>query len=301
MSRYWFYLRHVLIWLDDTHAGLASTRTPSFCDHVLALQITHELSSQTVGKILQLSQRFFNWCKARQVPGFKKLSRDWINSLRLERGAELQPQRQYFTLAECKRIAVLSLPADDLALRRDQAAACLLFLSGMRVGALVTLPSACVHVHEMSIQQHPSAGVKTKNGKRATTDLLNIPELLDVVKQWDAFVRERLLNNAMWYAPIKREWHDQHLVDAIPAPSRASDFNKRLKILLKRAGIPKRSAHKLRHGHAVYGLQNAKSLADYKAISQNLMHENIQITDGIYADLVGNEVKSRVTGLGSRV
>ena len=29
------------------------------------------------------------------------------------------------------------------------------------------------------------------------------------------------------------------------------------------------------------------------------MHENIQITDGIYADLVGNEVKSRVTGLGT--
>jgi hypothetical protein len=58
------------------------------------------------------------------------------------------------------------------------------------------------------------------------------------------------------------------------------------------------SAHKFRHGHAVYGLQNAKSLADYKAISQNLMHENIQITDGTYADLVGNEVKSRVTGLG---
>ena len=27
------------------------------------------------------------------------------------------------------------------------------------------------------------------------------------------------------------------------------------------------------------------------------MHENIQITDGIYADLVGGEVKSRVTGL----
>ncbi len=29
------------------------------------------------------------------------------------------------------------------------------------------------------------------------------------------------------------------------------------------------------------------------------MHENIQITDGIYADLVGNEVKSRVNGLGT--
>jgi len=49
----------------------------------------------------------------------------------------------------------------------------------------------------------------------------------------------------------------------------------------------------------VFGLQHARTLADYKAVSQNLMHENIQITDSIYADLVGSEVKTRVTGLGS--
>ncbi len=38
-------------------------------------------------------------------------------------------------------------------------------------------------------------------------------------------------------------------------------------------------------------------MADYKAISQNLMHSDIRVTDGIYAPLLGNEVQQRVASL----
>jgi hypothetical protein len=38
-------------------------------------------------------------------------------------------------------------------------------------------------------------------------------------------------------------------------------------------------------------------MADYKAVSMNLMHGNIRITDGIYAPLASTEVKQRVTAL----
>jgi hypothetical protein len=38
-------------------------------------------------------------------------------------------------------------------------------------------------------------------------------------------------------------------------------------------------------------------MADYKAVSMNLMHEDIRVTDGIYAPLISNEVKQRVTQL----
>ena len=151
----------------------------------------------------------------------------------------------------------------------------------------------------LSIRQFPSAGVRTKNAKHATTYLFNIPELLGVVTRWDGFVRSLLPDSATWYAAVRLVWDEQHLVDVSPAPSRAGDFNKRLTVLLSQAGVPRRSAHQFRHGHAVHGLQQARSLADYKAISQNLMHENIQITDGIYADLVGSEVRTRVTSLGA--
>jgi hypothetical protein len=38
-------------------------------------------------------------------------------------------------------------------------------------------------------------------------------------------------------------------------------------------------------------------MADYKAVSMNLMHGDIRITDGIYAPLLGSEVQSRITNL----
>jgi hypothetical protein len=52
-----------------------------------------------------------------------------------------------------------------------------------------------------------------------------------------------------------------------------------------------------RHGHAVYALQHAKTMADYKAVSMNLMHEDIRVTDSIYAPLARHEVQQRIAGL----
>ena len=38
-------------------------------------------------------------------------------------------------------------------------------------------------------------------------------------------------------------------------------------------------------------------MGDYKAISQNLMHKDIRVTDAIYAPLLGNEIGSRIRSL----
>ena len=42
---------------------------------------------------------------------------------------------------------------------------------------------------------------------------------------------------------------------------------------------------------------HAHAMADYKAVSMNLMHADIRVTDGIYAPLLGDEVKQRIAGL----
>lgn len=41
------------------------------------------------------------------------------------------------------------------------------------------------------------------------------------------------------------------------------------------------SPHKFRHGHAVYALKMAKYVSTLKAVSQNLMHADLSITDGV--------------------
>jgi hypothetical protein len=42
-------------------------------------------------------------------------------------------------------------------------------------------------------------------------------------------------------------------------------------------------------------------MADYQAVSTNLMHEDIRVTDSIYARLTHDEVKQRIAGLTSSV
>ena len=42
-------------------------------------------------------------------------------------------------------------------------------------------------------------------------------------------------------------------------------------------------------------------MADYKAISQHLIHSDIRVTDGIYAPLLGNVVQQRAANLAGQV
>ena len=65
-------------------------------------------------------------------------------------------------------------------------------------------------------------------------------------------------------------------------------------------GLPYHSPHKFRHGHAVYVLKNAKDVPALKAVSQNLMHANLSITDGIYGILSETDVREQINTLGNR-
>jgi integrase len=175
----------------------------------------------------------------------------------------------------------------------------MLFLSGMRGGAFTTLPLKAVNISARTIHQWPELGVNTKNGKRATTFLLPIPELLTVVEAWDTYVRTHLPETAPWYTPVISQWGDQTLSFEDPGKNRIQALNRRLRELYRVVGLPSKSPHKFRHGHAVYGLQHASTMADYKAVSMNLMHHDIEITDSIYAPILTDEVKERINGLAS--
>jgi hypothetical protein len=67
----------------------------------------------------------------------------------------------------------------------------------------------------------------------------------------------------------------------------------------RNSGLPYHSPHKFRHGFAVYALKNTKDVPALKAVSQNLMHENLSVTDGIYGILSENDVRDRIATLGT--
>jgi integrase len=306
LGRYRFYLRHLLLWAGETPFQQVVKLRPTFPSYVNNLPGRNGeglLAPTTQKKIIEVGKRFLTWVKQNHPKEFGALTTAWLESLRAPRARETSDEHEYVSLEEVNKLIAIPNDEDDLALLRDKAAAAMLFLSGARASAFTTLPISAVDLPARTLRQWPELGVATKNGKRATTYLLPIPELLSVAQRWDDVARLKLPLTTPWYASISAKWGSQSLTDSEPGKNRHQALDKRLRRLFELAGLRYKSAHKFRHGHAVYGLLKAQTMADYKAVSMNLMHNDIKITDSIYAPILSEEVKERIakltTGYGS--
>jgi site-specific recombinase XerC len=300
VSRYWFCGRHLLLWAAERPLGEAHLIRPTFTAYLGSLvneRRKRSLSPATTRKITQISRRILNWLKSSLPSEYAVLPAGWVESLQPPRHVEASREPCYVSLEEVLALGSVPVAPGDLALRRDRAASALLFLSGMRASALCTMPISCLDIESRTVRQYPEMGVRTKNSKSATTYLLAIPELLALVRDWDVVVRGKLHATTAWYTPVTSAWGQQELSTRAPGANRNGALEKRLRRLFARAGLAYKSPHKFRHGHAVYGLLHAKSMADYKAVSMNLMHDDISVTDGIYAALSGDEVRKRISQL----
>lgn len=300
VRRYRSYLKHLLLWADEVPLAEISTIRPPFPTYLADIRLDSRagsLAPATAHKIVQVCKRFLRWAKQVDGANLAGLPELWIEGLKPPRIPDPPSEHEFISLEEIRAIAALPVDPGDLILQRDRAAACLLYLSGMRAGAFVSLPLAAINLDEGLARQWPSLGVRTKGGKSATTFLLKIPELFAPASEWDRFVRRQLPESAMWYTPTINCWGHQRLSPAPAGASRHSALRKRMHRLFELAGLPYKSPHKFRHGHAVVALQHSATMADYKAVSMNLMHSDIRVTDGIYAPLAGREVKQRIHGL----
>jgi integrase len=300
IERYWFYLKYVLIWADAVSIGEVTAIRPTFATFLSTTRRDGDvgtLAPTTLKKVIQTVKRFFTWLKLTYPREYRSLTPAWIDTLRPPRSVPLAPEHTFVTLEEIRQLAAVEVDHTDLALWRDQVGTVMLFLSGMRAGAFGTLPISAVDLAQRTIKQWPSMGVATKNGKAATTYLLDIPEMLAVVEEWDTFIRAQLPPTAMWYTPIISQWGEQSLSPDAPGANRNLAVSKRVRKFFELTDLPYKSPHKFRHGHAVFGLQHARTMADYQAVSTNLMHEDIRVTDSIYARLASDEVKQSITGL----
>lgn len=51
----------------------------------------------------------------------------------------------------------------------------------------------------------------------------------------------------------------------------------------------------------MYALKQAKDVQALKAVSQNLMHSNLSITDGVYGILSESDVRGQIISLGQKI
>ncbi len=169
----------------------------------------------------------------------------------------------------------------------------------MRIGAFVTLPLQAVDIPNRKVIQYPSLGVRTKNRKSGITFLLDIPELLKVVKEWDDEVRAVLSPKGFWFAPLSPDTGQIDLHVKSVGEHRAILAGRNIKEFLLNANLPYHSPHKFRHGHIHYGSARSKTIEDFKAISMNVMHSSMEITDQFYSNLSKGEVEDRIKALGN--
>lgn len=296
------WLRHLLEWAESRSFDQVAKIRPTLPEYMLSARLDGEegqLSAIYIKKVVSASKRFLEWLVKHRRGFASKITPAWLDTLKPPRMESETKEHEAVTIEEVRAMA--TAPVYSMRDKRIRAAAVFWFLSGIRVGAFVTLPIRAVNLSELSINQWPNIGVRTKFSKRATTYLLNIPDLLSVVREWDREVRSKLSDECFWFAPLSPETgsFDASIIEV--GLHRYQRAGKDLREWLHRVGFPYHSPHKFRHGHAVYGLQNSKDVADLKAVSQNLMHTNISITDGVYGILSSADLGKRIAGLGGLV
>jgi integrase len=287
-------LRHLLQWADNTPLWDCQKKVPSFPEYMLTSRNdgkTKPLTSKFIVKVIEHARAFYKWARIHK-PEYRKVSEAWIDTLWIRKSRGMQSrltQHNFWTLEDAIRVATFPIPDDDLRHKRDQAAIAFMFLSGMRISAFVTLPLACVDIEHYRIAQDPSYGVQTKNTKAAITFLLPIPELLEVVDQWDKQIRSAACSDMAAWCPALDTGGKIKADDLVKPGSNTNGrrmmITKGMMELCRLAGVEYKSPHKLRHGHGVYGVKTARTMAELKVVSQNLMHSSVGITDGIYGNL----------------
>jgi integrase len=287
----------LLLWADDKPLTRAPELRPAYPEFLARQRRDGQaLAYATQECWLSMAKVYFQWAAAAHPRRYRRVSSLWLESLRPARAKGHRVQHQAYSLEDVR--AILAVEDQGLHARRIKAATAMLFLSGARIGAFVTLPIKAVDLAHRRLHQWTDLGVRTKFDKSATTSLMVIPDLLEEVERWDGLVRSELEPEEMWYPNITGARVKRLEGTTLQSPYRSRSFYAGLRRLCELAGVTYLSPHKLRHGFATHLLARAENPGDWKAISQTLMHTDLSVMDRVYGILDDREVGSRIARMG---
>ena len=291
------HLRYLLEWAQEDPFLKVNNKRPTLPEYLKINRLDGKedrLSDGYIKRILATARRFFMWLSD-EVPGYRSIKKSWINKLKTKRMSSIPRYSEAVSFDEI--LAIAHAPAVNTAERRIKASAVILFLSGMRIGAFVSMPLCAVDIDNYTVYQHPNLGVRTKNRKHETTFLIEIPELIKVIKDWDIEVRKVLGNDGFWFAPLSPKTGEIDPTNKDCPLSRSSLFVRQLKNYCDKYGLKYHSSHKFRHGHIHYLSERAQSIKEYKSIAQNTMHSSMKITDEYYTVMDEDNRKDSINKL----
>lgn len=103
----------------------------------------------------------------------------------------------------------------------------------------------------------------------------------------------------MWFAPIRTD-SDEFLLSGEVGKSRSDRARKDAYKWMRKNNLTVYSPHKFRHGHAVFMLKRSDTVGELKAVSQNMMHSSLHVTDSIYSVLGDEDIKEKIINLSKR-
>jgi integrase len=262
------------------------------------------LAKSTMRAILATMREFILWLS--QQEGYrskiKPADADYFKmSRRDEAEARAAPPRPAPSVNQAKRALSLMPNAGPIDLRNKTVFG-LLCLTGIRVGALISLRVKHVDLVEKAVFQNPRE-VATKFGKSIDTFFAQgFEEAEDALAAWLTHLDEVEL-----YGPDDPLFPSTALLAKADTGFKANGFDRRhwkttepvRKIVANafdRAGQPNYGPHAFRHMLARHAVETSSSVAEMVANSQNLGHSDILTTFRNYGQISRERQQELVTG-----
>ncbi|MFH2055574.1 MAG: tyrosine-type recombinase/integrase, partial [bacterium] len=264
-----------------------------------------KIAASTVCRTLRCLKAFYLWLAMQ--PGLRRKidSEDveFFNPDRATAREAASPTDTKFPSLEYVTKLVSSISGQSPIDRRDRALVAFLFLSGMRVSAIMSLPVGDLDCETLEIRQYPEHGVATKFNKKIRSWLMPFDcSLVEQVRAWATYLRDsRSFTTSDPLFPRSKLGQEDDAccfesTDIEPERWRsATSIRKILQARAAAASLEYYPPHSFRHGAVYFVFKQRLTPEEFKAYSQNFGHENPATTMMNYGTVHPERQKEIVT------
>jgi integrase len=238
---------------------------------------------------------FFTWLCTQ--PGYKSRikidSLEYLTVSKKESRLAVQKTIKNFPMLEYIKEIADSVDITTEVGLRNRALISFTFLTGMRDGAIISLPIMSINEDGLYVIQNPMYGVKTKFGKTIYSKIFKFdPDLIRYFLDWLKHLKKKGFSNNDPLFPrskLKKEGNNLSFQEATEVEpvywESTASLRKIFKDQCELINKEYYSPHKYRDSAIYYALKSARTGEEIKAVSQNSGHENVAMTMTVYAQL----------------
>jgi len=267
---------------------------------------TKPVGLDTRKKIISNIRNLFQWTldEFRTDSGIKSKT---LKHLRLNRAQLNQCNtskiKKYPDIVQIRDM-LLNSDAVDLITQRVKSLISFLFMSGCRIETSATMQIGAIDLEEMTVDQDPNRGIRTKNSKPNHSTMINFdPDIASIFVNWVQELRKLGFSGSDPLFPRCSNKQEKDGLMFTKATGWTKEFlspktlNKHIKEFGRQNAYPDLHPHAIRHSHMAEALKLATTGEEIKAITQNVGHEDITTVFKQYGNQTSNHVHEIIKNL----